>query len=351
MASANVSLPENFYVRLGNTGLKVSKICVGCMSFGDPAWRDWAMKGEDALPIIKASYDIGINFFDTANSYSNGASEKALGEAIKKYNIPRETVVIATKLYFRVSGEMSQVGWFPQHQEGVFGPNLANQRGLSRKHIFEACEASLKRLGTDYIDLYQIHRWDKETPIEETMEALNDLVRMGKVRYIGASSMWAWQVAKANAIAEKNGWAKFVSMQNLYNLLYREEEREMIPYCVDAGMGIIPWGPLSAGILSLRDFNTSARSAAQQLEYDSLTPADREILKRLAEVAKKIGKSPSQVAIAWVLAKNGLTAPIIGVSKLKYVEEAIAATHIKLADEDIKFLEEPYHPKAVKGHA
>ncbi|KAI8814932.1 aldo/keto reductase [Cladochytrium replicatum] len=347
--STTVKLPEDFYVRLGKTGLKVSKICVGCMSFGDPEWQDWTLNAEESLPMIKASYDLGINFFDTADVYSNGVSEQILGDALKKYNIPRETVVIATKAHGRVSSNMKEIGWMPR---AVDAPSVANQSGLSRKHLFEACEGSLKRLGTDYIDLYQIHRWDYTTPIEETMEALNDLVRAGKVRYIAASSMYTWQFAKANAIAEKNGWAKFVSMQNYHNLIYREEEREMNAYCLDAGIGLTPWSPLAGGILSLKSMGSTARSssATNTMVYSGLTASDNEILKRLKEVSDRLGKASSEVAIAWLLSKPGVTAPILGVSKIKYVEEAIAATHIKLSAEDIKYLEEPYEPKKIVGH-
>ncbi|KAI8802050.1 NADP-dependent oxidoreductase domain-containing protein [Cladochytrium replicatum] len=348
--ATSVKLPADFYVRLGKTGLKVSKICMGCMSLGDPEWQDWTLGREEALPLIKQAYDMGINFFDTADVYSNGASEGIIGDAIKKFDIPRENVVIATKVFWRVSKDMKEAGWFPVPTDS---PSIANQGGLSRKHLFEAAEASLKRLQTEYIDLLQIHRWDYDTPIEETMEALNDLVHMGKVRYLGGSSMYAWQFAKANAVADKKGWAKFVSMQNFQNLLYREEEREMNPYCVDAGVGLIPYSPLAGGVLSLREQGTSARSSSsiQGYFYASLNDGDREILKHLKEVSDRLGKKASEVAIAWLLAKPGITAPIIGVSKIKHVEEAIAATHIKLSEEDVKYLEEPYQPKNVIAHS
>ncbi|KAI8815317.1 putative oxidoreductase [Cladochytrium replicatum] len=299
----------NFYVRLGKTGLK---ICVGCMGFGDPEWQE-------SLPMMKASYDMGINYFD------NGVSKQILGDALKKYSIPREAVVIATKAYGRVSSNTKELGWMPRAS------------GLSRKHLFEACEASRKRLGTDYIDLYQIHRWDYTSAIEETMEALNDLVRAGKVRYIGVLSMYTWQFAKANSIADRSRWAKLVSMQNFHNLMYREEEREMNASCLDAGIGLIPWSPLAGGIRALKSMGSTARSASttNTMMYSSLKAHDNEILKRLKE----------RVALAWLLSKPGMTAPIFGISKVKYVEDAIAATHIKLSEQHIKYLEEPYEPR------
>ncbi|KAJ1560344.1 hypothetical protein HK096_009126, partial [Nowakowskiella sp. JEL0078] len=318
------------YIRLGNTGLKVSKICLGCMSYGSPEWQPWVLGEEESIKLIKAAYDAGINFWDTANVYSNGESEKIVGKALKVLGIPRERVVIATKLFVRVGDTPSEVTFL---SNPVQSPRVVNQGGLSRKHIFEAVEKSLQRLGTDYIDLYQIHRWDTNTPIEETMEALNDLVRSGKVRYIGASSMYAWQFAKANHVAEKNGWAKFVSMQNYYNAIYREEEREMLPFCKDSGVGVIPWSPLAQGLLTGRKQGESARSGTARAaqNYNSLTESDNIIIERVQELAKKISErtksdvTASQVATAWILSKDVVTAPIVGISKLKYLEDAVAS--------------------------
>ncbi|KAI8800202.1 NADP-dependent oxidoreductase domain-containing protein [Cladochytrium replicatum] len=307
---------------------------------GDPNWGAGVLGREESLEIIKTAYDAGVNFFDTANVYSNGESERVVGEALRKFDIPRQTVVIATKVFAPVNGS-----------------SMPNQKGLSRKHIFEACEASLERFGLDSIDLYQIHRWDYDTPIDETMEALNDLVRSGKVRYLGACSMFAWQLEKANAVAEKNGWAKFVSMQNYYNLLYREEEREVIPYCIDAGLAVIPYSPLARGLLALREKGSTARSLHWDQMYDRLTAADLEIMKRVGEVSERLGIAPTQVAIAWLLAQPGLTAPILGFtqkffiieSQIKYIDQAIAACGIQLSQEDIKYLNEPYQPKKIES--
>lgn len=323
------------YVRLGNSGLKVSRICLGAMSFGNAA--PWMVEKDQALKVINKALDLGVNFFDTANVYSRGRSEEILGEALKGR---REDVVIATKVY----GKMGE------------GPN---DRGLSRKHVMKQVKDSLNRLQTDYIDLYQIHRWDYETPIEETLSTLTYLVREGKVRYIGASSMWTWQFATAIYIAEMKGYEKFVSMQNRYNLLYREEEREMIPFCKANGIGIIPWSPTAAGVLSERFYKdgkiilpeneTRIKPGSDDYRVYIEPPENAEILRRASEIAKNKGITISQVAIAWLLHK-GVTAPIIGTTKPEHVEEAVNATTVKLSDDEIKYLEEPYKPKPVYGH-
>lgn len=312
------------YVNLGNTGLKVSKICLGCMGFGSNRGGIKANVGEqDARKIIKHALDLGINFFDTANYYSLGECEEILGQALKDY-ANRDDVVIATKLYY------------PMH-EG------ANAKGLSRKAIFAEVENSLRRLQTDYIDLYIIHRWDYTTPIEEVMEALNDLVRMGKIRYIGASAMYAWQFVKANSIAQKNGWAKFVSMQDMINLLYREEEKEMIPMCQYENIALTPFSPLGHGIFN-KPLGTPRNDGAGKLQNEYVLEHDQEIIKRVYELSQKYNISTSQVALAWVLSKPYITSPLVGASKLKYLDEAVATLDIKLTDEDIKYLEEPYVP-------
>ena len=318
--------------RLGHTGLKVSRICLGTMTYGDPAWRDWVLTEDKSRPFIQRALEAGITFFDTADIYSNGASEQVVGKALKDFAAKREDYVLATKVFFPVDGKHG---------------------GLSRKHILHAIDDSLKRLGTDYVDLYQIHRFDNHTPIEETIEALHDVVKAGKARYIGGSSMHAWQFAQYLATAQKMGMTKFVSMQNFYNLVYREEEREMLPLCRDAGIGVIPWSPLARGFLG--------RPARQALDKDTtraksdnvldmlFSDADVETLKRVEETAQKLGKSNAQIAIAWLLAK-GVTAPIVGASKMQHLEDAIAAAEIKLTDDEIAYLEAPYQPKAVAGN-
>ena len=319
-------------VRLGNTGLKVSRICLGTMTYGDPKWRDWVLTEEASRPFLKRALEAGINFFDTADIYSNGASEEVVGRALKDFAQKREDYVLATKVFFPVDGRHG---------------------GLSRKHILHAIDDSLRRLGTDYVDLYQIHRFDHHTPIEETIEALHDVVKSGKARYIGASSMHAWQFAKYLAAADRLGMTKFVSMQNFYNLVYREEEREMLPLCRDAGVGVIPWSPLARGFLG--------RSAAHALDKQSTRAksdnildmqfgdADIETLRRVEEVAARHGKNNAQIATAWLLAK-GITAPIVGASKMSHLEDAVAAAEIKLTAEEIAALEAPYRPKAVAGN-
>jgi len=323
------------YVTLGKTGLKISRLCLGMMSYGSPAWRDWVLSAEDALPFVERALEMGVNFFDTANVYSLGVSEEITGRTLRALT-QRDEIVVATKVH----GKMRE------------GPN---GRGLSRKHILNAIDDSLRRLGMDYVDLYQIHRWDQETPIEETMEALHDIVRAGKARYIGASSMYAWQFQKAQYVAEKNGWTKFVSMQNHYNLVYREEEREMIPLCRDMGVGLIPWSPLARGFLAgnrTRDKGgetTRAKSDpfAQEMYYQD---ADFQVVERVSELAARMGYKPAQVALAWLLNKPGIDAPIIGATKMYQLEDANIATTIKLSREEMNYLEEPYVPHPILGH-
>jgi aryl-alcohol dehydrogenase-like predicted oxidoreductase len=322
------------YTKLGRTGLEVSRICLGCMSYGTPDRGNhaWSLNEDESRPFIKSALEGGINFFDTANRYSLGSSEEILGRAIKDF-ARRDDVVIATKVYGRMRP----------------GPNGA---GLSRKAIMSELDASLRRLGTDYVDLYQIHRWDHETPIEETLEALHDVVRAGKVRYIGASSMHAWQFARALALAERNGWTRFVSMQNLVNLLYREEEREMLPLCAAEGIGVIPWSPQARGRLT-RDWNVaSVRSETDEAVtrlFAKSAEADKKVVDRVAEVAASRGVPRAQVALAWLLSKPVVTAPIVGATKLQHLADAIAAVNLRLSNDEILSLEQPYVPHAVVG--
>ena len=324
------------YTNLGRSGLKVSRICLGMMSYGTREWRDWVLPESDSRPFIQRALVAGINFFDTADAYSRGASEEVLGRAMRDL-VARHEVVIATKVYF------------PSGQ----GPN---ERGLSRKHIMDAIDASLKRLGMDYVDLYQIHRWDHETPIEETMSALNDVVRAGKARYIGASSMYAWQFAKAQEVARHHGWAPFISMQNHYNLIYREEEREMIPLCLDQGVGLIPWSPLAKGFLAgnrQRDSKQpTIRAQSDTFAHDMYySDEDFDVVEVVKTVAKDHGVTPAQIALAWILSKPGVVSPIVGATKMPHLEEAISSLDIDLSDEDVQALEAPYHPHRVLGHS
>lgn len=322
------------YVKLGNTGLDVSRLCIGCMSFGvAERWvHPWVLDEERSRPIIKKALDLGINFFDTANVYSDGTSEEIVGRALKDF-ANRDEIVLATKVHFRM------------HE----GPNGA---GLSRKAIMNEIDKSLKRLGTDYVDLYQIHRWDYQTPIEETMEALHDVVKAGKARYIGASAMYAWQFLKALHVAEKNGWTRFVSMQNHLNLIYREEEREMLPLCRAEKIGVIPYSPLASGRLT-RDWSEAThRSETDQVQkskYDAFADADRLIVERVAAIAEQRGVSRVQIALAWLLQKEPVTAPIIGATKESHLDNAAAALSITLTPEEIASLEEPYVPHRVVG--
>ncbi|MFC5530289.1 aldo/keto reductase [Cohnella yongneupensis] len=322
------------YVKLGNTGLDVSRLCLGCMGFGvAERWiHEWVLNEENSRPIIKKALELGINFFDTANVYSDGTSEEIVGRALKDY-ANRDEIVIATKVHFRM------------HQ----GPNGA---GLSRKAIMSEIDKSLKRLGTDYVDLYQIHRWDYNTPIEETMEALHDVVKAGKARYIGASAMYAWQFLKALNVAEKHGWTRFVSMQNHLNLIYREEEREMLPLCKEEKIGVIPYSPLAGGRLTRDPQETTHRSETDQVgksKYDKTAAADRIIVERVAAIAEKRGASRVQIALAWLLQKQPVTAPIIGATKLSHLEVASSALSITLTPEEVASLEEPYVPHPVVG--
>jgi aryl-alcohol dehydrogenase-like predicted oxidoreductase len=323
------------YVNFGNSGLKVSRICLGCMTYGTPDWREWVLSEADSRPFFRRAVEAGINFFDTADMYSLGASEEVTGRALKEFT-RRDEVVIATKVFFSMS-------------------DRPNRGGLSRKHIMEAIDDSLQRLGTDYVDLYQIHRFDPDTPIEETLEALHEVVRAGKARYIGASSMYAWQFAQMLYTAEINGWTRFVSMQNHYNLIYREEEREMIPLCIDEGVAVIPWSPLARGFLAgNRDSKGNGETLrartddyAHNMYYQ---PEDFAVVDRVEEVAEAHGVTPAQIALAWVLHKPGITSPIIGASKMPHLEQAIGALEIELSDEEIAALEEPYSPHPVLGH-
>lgn len=323
------------YVNLGRTGLKVSRICLGAMSYGAPQWRDWVLDEETSRPFFKRALELGINFFDTADMYSRGVSEEVTGRALRDF-ARREEVVIATKVF---------------HPLGD-GPN---ERGLSRLHIMRSIDQSLRRLGVDYVDLYQIHRYDPETPLEETLEALNDVVRSGKARYIGASSMYAWQFARALYLADLHGWTRFVSMQNHYNLLYREEEREMIPLCLWEGVGVIPWSPLARGMLAGKrqpgGFGDTKRSQSDEFLrtlYHGAT--DHQIVERVVALAERLSVQPAQVALAWLLSKPGVSAPIIGATRMHHLEQAVEALQIRLTDEDIAFLEELYEPHEVSGH-
>src|SRR5450759_1633250 len=323
------------YVNLGRTGLIVSRVCLGMMSFGDESERPWVLDEGAAEPIVKAAVDGGITFFDTADTYSGGASEVATGRLVGKL-LTRDEVVIATKVFMPMTpGE--------------------NGKGLSRKHILSAIDASLDRLGMDYVDLYQIHRWDNRTPIEETMEALHDVVRSGKARYIGASSMFAWQFAKAQHVAERNGWTPFVTMQNHYNLIYREEEREMLPQCIDQGVAVIPWSPLARGVLAgnrsrAGDKRTTRSETDGFTDYLYNQPTDFDVVDRVTEVADELGVSPAQVALSWLLHKPGVTAPIVGATRLGHLSDALDAEALELGDDVLKRLEEPYVPHPVLGH-
>jgi 1-deoxyxylulose-5-phosphate synthase len=324
------------YVRLGSSGLKVSRLCLGTMTYGSKRWREWVLEEEESRPFIRRALELGINFFDTADVYSLGASEEILGRALKDFGPPRDRVVIATKVFNAMGDD-------------------PNQRGLSRKHIHHAIEDSLRRLGTDYIDLYQIHRFDYETPIEETLEALDDVVRQGKALYIGASSMFAWQFAQMLDASRRRGLARFVSMQNHYNLIYREEEREMIPLCRKEGIGLIPWSPMARGFLagnrSRENFGETLRARtddyAQQLYY---LDADFQVVDRVTEVARQRGVKNTQIALAWVLQQRGVTAPIIGASQMQHLEDAVVALEIRLEEEELEALAEPYVPHRVQGH-
>ncbi|GAA2400945.1 aldo/keto reductase [Nonomuraea africana] len=323
------------YVKLGSSGLQVSRICLGMMTYGDPGSWEWMLREDAAEPIVRRAVEAGVTFFDTADMYSDGASEEITGRLLGKLFARRDDYVLATKVYFPT------------------GPG-PNDRGLSRKHVLAAIDASLTRLGTDYVDLYQIHRWDYETPIEETMEALHDVVRAGKARYIGASSMYAWQFAQAQHTAQAAGWTRFVSMQNHYNLVYREEEREMIPLCLDQGVGVIPWSPLARGLLTgsrRRDGRRrTVRSGSDQLADSMYEDADFDVVDVVRAVADERGLPPAQLALAWLLGRSGVTAPIVGASKVGHLDDAIAAVEVTLSGEEAARLEAPYRPHQIIGH-
>ena len=324
------------YTNLGTTGLSVSRLCLGMMTYGSSKWRDWVLDYDRSRPFVESALEAGINFFDTADVYSNGASEEVLGRALAELGVDREDVVVATKCF------------------GGTHNRRRNRWGLSRKYVLAACDASLRRLRTDYIDLYQIHRFDLATPIEETIDALHELVRAGKVRYLGASSMFAWQMAKYLFTADARGASRFVSMQNHYNLLYREEEREMIPLCIDQGVGLIPWSPLARGYLARTRDTLKDTVRAKSDEFTAALyrrDTDFDLVARNAEVASRLGVAPAQTALAWLLAKKGVVAPIIGASKPGHLKDAVAAVDLVLADADMKLLEELYQPHAVAGHA
>ncbi|MFG3436699.1 aldo/keto reductase [Nonomuraea sp. NPDC047897] len=319
------------YTRLGATGLQVSRICLGMMSYGDPDRQEWALPREQAEPIVRRAAEAGVTFFDTADMYSDGQSEVVTGEMLRAILPRREDYVLATKVYFPMG-------------EG------RNDRGLSRKHIHAAIDASLRRLGTDYVDLYQIHRWDDHTPIEETMEALHEVVKAGKARYLGASSMWAWQFAKAQHVAQANGWTRFTAMQPHYNLLYREEEREMLPLCADQGVGVIPWSPLARGVLARAGASGSTARTGSDPRIDALYDPDndRVIVDRVAQLARERELPAAQLALAWLLHQPTVTAPIVGATRDGHVDDAVAAVSVSLSDKELAFLAEPYRPREVR---
>jgi aryl-alcohol dehydrogenase (NADP+) len=325
------------YVKLGKSGLKVSRLCLGMMTYGTSKWQDWLLSEDESRPFVQRALELGINFFDTADMYSLGVSEEITGRLLKEFASNREEVVVATKVFFPVGQ----------------GPNGG---GLSRKHILEAIDNSLRRLGMDYVDLYQIHRWDSTVPIEETMESLNDVVRAGKARYIGASSMFAWQFAKAQYTADLNGWTRFVSMQNHLNLIYREEEREMLPLCKEEGVGVIPWSPLARGFLAGNRTRGTDTPLTTRAKGDSLAheryyrPEDFDVAERASDVASRRGVTPAQISLAWLLQKPVVTAPIIGVTKLDHLEQAVAAVGIELSVDEVQQLEQLYRPHAILGH-
>jgi len=325
------------YINLGKAGVKVSRICLGMMSYGTPEWREWVLPEDVSKPFVRRAIELGINFFDTADMYSLGVSEEVTGRLLREFASSREEIVVATKVYFPIGK----------------GPNAG---GLSRKHIMEAIDNSLRRLGMDYVDLYQIHRWDNTTPIEETMEALHDVVKAGKALYIGASSMFAWQFVKAQYTADLHGWTRFATMQNHMNAIYREEEREMLPFCMEQGVGVIPWSPLARGFLAgnrkreehLPTTRAKSDGFAHEMYY---ADADFDVVDQVVAIAQERGVSPAQIALAWLLHKPGVTAPIIGATKMHHLEEAVAAVDIQLSNEEIERIEAPYVPHRVLGHS
>jgi 1-deoxyxylulose-5-phosphate synthase len=320
------------YTRLGSTGMQVSRICLGMMSYGSPSWRKWILDIDASRPLVRGAVEAGVTFFDTADSYSLGVGEEVTGTLLREFFPRRDDYVLATKVFFPMS-------------------DRPGDRGLSRKHVLASIDASLKRLGTDHVDLYQIHRFDPNTPIEETMEVLHDIVRAGKARYIGASSMFAWQFAKAQHTADLGGWTRFVSMQDHYNLIYREEEREMHPLCLDQGVGVIPWSPLARGRLArLPEERTTTRAGADPIADSMYTESDDAVVQAVADVAKARGLPLAQVALAWMLHKEAVTAPIVGATKPGQIEDAVAAVDVQLSDDEIAALEAPYVPHPVLGH-
>jgi aryl-alcohol dehydrogenase-like predicted oxidoreductase len=324
------------YRNLGNSGVKVSRICLGCMTYGAKSWREWVLEEEESRPFIRRALEAGINFFDTADVYSLGRSEEILGRALKDFGPGRDKLVVATKVF------------------GAMGED-PNQRGLSRKHIRHSIDDSLRRLGTDYVDLYQIHRFDPSTPFEETLEALTDVVRSGKALHIGASSMYAWQFAGMLHAAERNGYSRFVTMQNHYNLIYREEEREMIPLCRKEGIGLIPWSPLARGSLTRRPpaegYGETTRARTDDFAHKLyFRPGDSSVVEKVAEIAARRGVPMAQIALAWILGQPGVAAPIIGASRMEHLEDAVKALEIRLTDEERAELEAPYRPHPVLGH-
>jgi 1-deoxyxylulose-5-phosphate synthase len=325
------------YTRLGSTGTKVSRICLGTMTYGSKKWRDWVLEEPESLPFFERALTHGVNFFDTADTYSRGVSEEIVGNAMRKLNVPRESVVIATKVYMPMGD----------------GPN---DKGLSRKRVLACIDASLKRLKMEYVDLYQIHRYDDETPMEETMEALNDVVRSGKARYIGASSMYAWQFASMRCTQRARGWAPFVTMQNHYNLMYREEEREMNRFCVAEGVGLLPWSPLARGFLT-GSRKRGAREASAREKGDTYAhdmyyrDEDYDVVDAVVAIAKERGVPPAQIALAWLLSRPGVTAPIIGASRVEHLDDAVASLNVELTDVERARLEQPYRPHPVLGHS
>jgi 1-deoxyxylulose-5-phosphate synthase len=325
------------YVRLGNTGLQVSRLCLGCMTYGSKKWREWVLEEDEGRPFIQRALELGINFFDTADMYSLGVSEEILGRALRDFAPSRDRVVVATKVFHAMGDDL-------------------NQRGLSRKHIHHAIDESLRRLGTDYVDLYQIHRFDHQTPIEETLQALHDIVKAGKALYIGASSMYAWQFAKMLYTADRLGLTRFVTMQNHYNLVYREEEREMLPLCRAEGVGIIPWSPLARGFLAgnrrPQDRGETLRAKTDEFAHHLYyQDSDFTVVDRVTEIACKRGVSNAQIALAWLLQQPGMTAPIIGASKMRHLDDAVGALSIQLDEEELKRLSEPYQPHRILGHS
>ena len=325
------------YVRLGSTGLKVSRICLGTMTYGSKKWREWVLEEEESRPFIRRALELGITFFDTADMYSVGVSEEILGRALRDFGPGRDRVIVGTKVFNAMGDD-------------------PNQRGLSRKHIMHSIDESLERLGMDYVDLYQIHRFDYETPIEETLEALDDVVKSGKALYIGASSMFAWQFAKMLSNADEMGLTRFVTMQNHYNLIYREEEREMLPLCREEGIGVIPWSPLARGFVMgnrrREDHGDTLRAKTDEYAHGLYyQPSDFDVVDRITEIARKRGISNAQVALAWVLQQPGITAPIVGASKMQHLDDAVAALNVKLDEEEMKALAQPYRPHAILGHS